>query len=862
MNPRASSQTTTIPGSAPAARVPGADATSPDILLVDDRPENLLALEALLANHPGKLVKAQSGQDALRRLLEQDFAAILMDVQMPGMDGFETAQYVRKRERSRHTPIIFITAFDRSEAVVAKGYSVGAVDFLFKPIVPQVLQAKVAAFVELFRKTEEVKRQSRELMLAQAREAEQRLAQERRAWEADQLRAEVDREKRRAEELAQLERHRRRSEERFRSLVTATSQIVWVANAEGEFAERQEAWAAFTGQPFEEHRDLRWLDAVHPDERAQSSSLWTRAVRTRSVFRIEHRLRRHDGAYVPMSVRAVPVLEPDGAVREWIGAHADITERRRVQEELVRAKEAAEVADRAKSQFLANMSHELRTPLNAVIGYSEMLQEVCEERGLTNLLPELGRIHTAGKHLLALVNDVLDLSKIEAGRMELFLETFDIATTVDEVAATVQPLLEKNGNTLEVRCDPDIGLMHADVTKVRQAMFNLLSNAAKFTRNGSIVVDVTKHPDRRSERVRLAVSDTGIGMSPEQVGRLFQPFTQADASTTREYGGTGLGLSITRRFCQMMGGDVSVTSMPGKGSTFVVELPVRVVDPVGRNGEAHPHHLALPEPRPAQPCDGATVLVVDDDADARELTRNLLAREGYRVVTAADGAEGLRLARELRPLAITLDVLMPQMDGWAVLSSLKGDEELASIPVIMVTMTGDRQLGYALGAADFLTKPIERERLVSVLRRFACRTTPCTALIIDDDPSSDDLLRPVLEAEGWAVSSARDGDEGLRKVGELSPDLVLLDLVMPGKNGFEVAAEMQLNPAWRTIPVVVMTAKDLTPEERIRLDGLVGRVLQKGPGSARALLRAIHEIPALCRVEGAEATAASTGGGA
>jgi PAS domain S-box-containing protein len=838
----------------PAGLTRDTEPASADILLVDDRPENLLALEAILGGVGGKLVKAHSGPEALKKLLAQDFAVILLDVQMPGMDGFETATFIRQRDRSRHTPIIFVTAYDRSEAAVVKGYSVGAVDFLFKPIVPEILKGKVTAFIDLFRKTEEIKRQARQLLEAEEREAQQRLAEQRQRWEADRLRDEITREKRKAEELEQLERERRRSEERFRSLVTATSQIVWTAAASGEFESEQPAWSEFTGQSFQELRGRGWLNAVHPDDRDRTSRVWQRAVQTRSLFQVDHQLRRHDGTYVPMSVRAAPVLEADGSIREWVGAHADITGRRRAEEELLRAKDAAEVANRAKSQFLANMSHELRTPLNAVIGYSEMLQEECEDLGAKSLIPELGRIRDAGKHLLALVNDILDLSKIEAGRMELFLETFDVCAAVNDVSMTVQPLVEKNGNTLEVRCPRDIGRMHADLTKVRQAMFNLLSNAAKFTRQGSITLEVERAPGETGEgaTIEFRVRDTGIGMTPQQVARLFEPFTQADASTTREYGGTGLGLSITRKFCQMMGGDVTVKSEAGRGSTFIIRLPVEVPDPDGA-----PNESGAPEaPRGAAttPADAArcaapgqpTILVVDDDEDARALATHILSSEGYQVMTAADGPEGLRLAKAHHPTAITLDVLMPQMDGWAVLTSLKSDPELADIPVIMVTMTGDRNLGYALGASDFMTKPIDRSRLAALLKRYACPRVPCRALIVDDDPVSRATMRPALEAEGWVVDVAADGETGLRRVAEAPPDLILLDLMMPGMSGFEVATELHRNPVSRSIPVVVMTAKDLTQEDRQRLNGHVARVLQKGRDGTDELLQAIIEITAAC----------------
>jgi signal transduction histidine kinase len=388
-----------------------------------------------------------------------------------------------------------------------------------------------------------------------------------------------------------------------------------------------------------------------------------------------------------MSVRAVPVQSRDGSIREWVGLHSDITDRKEVEEDLRRAKEAAESANRTKSQFLANMSHELRTPLNAVIGYSEMLREEAQDLALDSFVPDLEKIGAAGRHLLALINDILDLSKIEAGKMELFLEDFAVDDAVREVAATVRPLVEKNGNRLQVECPDDIGTMHADLTKVRQSLFNLLSNAAKFTRQGTITLSIARERKEDRDWIVMRVADTGIGMSPEQQARLFEPFTQADASTTRQFGGTGLGLAITRRFCRMMGGDIEVGSEPGKGSMFTVCLPAVVLplepeDTVTVTSEAE--HTA----------DAANiVLVIDDDPNARNLMQRFLAREGFEAVTAASGEEGLAAARRLHPRVITLDVMMPRMDGWEVLTQLKADPNLCDIPVVMLTMVDNRNLG-------------------------------------------------------------------------------------------------------------------------------------------------------------------------
>jgi signal transduction histidine kinase/DNA-binding response OmpR family regulator len=505
--------------------------------------------------------------------------------------------------------------------------------------------------------------------------------------------------------------------------------------------------------------------------------------------------------------------------------------------ELAMARDEALEATRAKSVFLANMSHELRTPLNAILGYSEMLQEEAGDLGQEEFIPDLQKIHGAGKHLLALINDILDLSKIEAGRMDLFLEAFDIAPMIRDVVTTVKPLVEKNANTLAVHHASDLGAMRADLTKVRQALFNLLSNACKFTTQGTITLEVVRDTVDGAAWLTFRVIDTGIGMTPEQMGRLFQAFSQADSTTTRQYGGTGLGLVITQHFCHMMGGDITVESALGQGSTFTIRLPAEVSDP-----KAAPVLRAAAATASALPEGAPTALVIDDDPTVHDLMQRFLSKEGLRMRAASSGAEGLRLAHTLRPAVITLDVLMPGMDGWTVLTGLKSAPDLADIPVIMLTIMDDKGMGYTLGAADYLTKPIDWERLAAILRKYPCAHPPCAVLIVEDNAAMRAMLRRELEKEGWVVTEAANGREALECVAANRPELILLDLMMPEMDGFAFVEELRQYEAWRSIPIVVLTAKDLTPDDCQRLNGYVEQILQKGAYSWEELLREVRDL--------------------
>ena len=512
--------------------------------------------------------------------------------------------------------------------------------------------------------------------------------------------------------------------------------------------------------------------------------------------------------------------------------------------DLEAATQEAQQANDAKSAFLASMSHELRTPLNAVIGYSEMLEEEAVDEGLTEFIPDLKKINAAGKHLLSLISNVLDLSKIEAGKMNIYNEWIEVPNMVEEVVGTIQPLVEKAGNRLVVDCAEDCGKMYGDLTKIRQALFNLLSNSAKFTKDGELGLKVWREFRGSSADIMvMEVSDTGIGMDEEQVARLFTAFTQADSSTTRNYGGTGLGLTITKEFCELMGGAVEVTSEPDKGSVFTIRLPA------GSNEEEEPVPTLTPEEAilAAQAASAAgepkgTVLVIDDEANIRELMVRSLTKAGFHVETAVSGSLGIELARQLKPAVITLDVMMPGMDGWAVLTQLKGDPELREIPVIMMTMLDDKRLGFSLGASEFLTKPVDSRLLADLIRRFQRQDAPY-ALIVEDDLDSQQLLSRQLEKSGWENKTADNGKEALDVIEKHgNPALILLDLMMPVMNGLQFVEALRSNPSRRGIPTIVITGKEVTDEERAILNGDVMEILQKGEHTSNELLAEVRDL--------------------
>jgi signal transduction histidine kinase/DNA-binding response OmpR family regulator len=509
----------------------------------------------------------------------------------------------------------------------------------------------------------------------------------------------------------------------------------------------------------------------------------------------------------------------------------------RMTEELGRLYHQLEAANRHKSEFLASMSHELRTPLNAIIGFSEVLLERFFGDLGSKQEEYLQDILDSGRHLLSLINDILDLSKVEAGRMELELGSFSLPEALENGLTMVRERASRHGITLSLDVDPVIDVIEADERKVKQVVFNLLSNAVKFTPDGG-QVGIKAGMDHRE--IRIIVWDTGIGIAPEDQERIFEEFQQVGEGYTEKREGTGLGLALAKRFVELQGGQIWVESEVGHGSRFTFTLPVRIAPQL----EVTPALAERPAVGPE--CEGPVVLVVEDDPQATELLRLYLEGAGYCVEVARDGEEGFDKARLLHPALLTLDLLLPKVDGWDLLVRLKGEPATHEIPVVIVSIVDQRGRGFALGAADYLVKPISREELLNALHRVGLtqrrQREVVTILTIDDDPMAVELVEAILTGEGFRVLKAYGGEEGLTVARQELPALIILDLLMPDVDGFAVVERLRADPVTAAIPIVILTSKSLTPDEKDRLNGEIAYLARKGEFSRTAFVELVRGL--------------------
>lgn len=625
----------------------------------------------------------------------------------------------------------------------------------------------------------------------------------------------------------------------YRTLIEAAPQVIWVADADGQVALLNKAWHEFSGRTEAESLGTRWAEALHPEDLPDVLAKWERAYNHGETYSGECRFQAKDGSYQTFIFIGTPVRNDSGEIINWVGINTNIADRVQAEIALQEAKDAAEYANRAKSEFLATMSHELRTPLNAIIGFSEILRD--EILGtLNDEQKELVLdIHTSGNHLLAMINDILDLSKIEAGRMDLQLERFSIQEAVTEVNTIITALANKKQIQLALELNQDVTI-EADKLKFKQILYNLLSNAIKFTDEGG---KVTTKFETSSSALLGSVTDTGVGISPRDREKLFQPFTQLDASSTRAHGGTGLGLALTNRLIQLHGGKMWVDSEIDKGSTFSFTFPL--------HQQTEQVEVTTPDTSTSENTaslnNNRTILIAEDNEQAAQLLGIYLTEAGYQVEYATDGEEAIEKATEIRPFAITLDILLPKKDGWQVLREMKMKPNLQSIPVIIVSVTEERQLAFGLGAVDHLVKPIDKETLLASLQslKLPSRDGSPRILVVDDDPQTVRLLSTVLTSDGYEVLKVYGGSEAIETAVSQSPDLIILDMMMPQVDGFQVIQRLTGDPRTCDIPIVICTALDLTNEDRDRLNGQIQSIIRKTGNVKEELLAAIKRIERL-----------------
>lgn len=664
-----------------------------DILLVDDREDGLIALEALLSEYKNyRLVKASSGHEAISLLDGYDFAVILLDVQMPELDGFQTAEIIRRRARHRHIPILFVTAINKDERYIYRGYEAGAVDYIFKPFDPVILKSKVSVFADLHLKNRQLREQSKQL-------AEREIL----------------------EQKAHLQSVELESLRRYRNLAESIPHIVLRASPSGGLEYANQLWTAYTGMSEIESLGLGWQEAISPDDLPETLSRWAAAMKVARRYETECRIRRHDGVYRWHWIKADPELDAQGNIMAWLGTCTDIEDRKTFEEKLKEAQRHAEAASDAKTHFLANMSHEIRTPLNAIMGFTELLLD-------TNISTEeqmkgVSIVRRNCHQLLKIVDEILDISKVEAGE----LVTEKIETPIISLLNEVRMLLLVQARKKAIELDFELtsripSRVLTDSTRLRQIILNIVGNALKFTQTGKIEVQTrfATSMDGRS-MLYFTVTDTGVGIDSKSIEKIFQPFSQADSSTTRIFGGTGLGLALARRLARAMGGDVTlIKSDPGRGSTFLISVEVEVPDSSGWSSDESANSdleiAAVPDLPASGPLSGKRILLVEDAEDNQYLIQQFLSRTGAILDMANNGEEGVNKALNNDYEVILMDIQMPLVDGYQATTRLRAAGYKK--PIIALTahaLVEEREKCLRTGCTGHLTKPIDRRLLIESL---------------------------------------------------------------------------------------------------------------------------------------------------
>jgi PAS domain S-box-containing protein len=664
--------------------------TEPMILIVDDNAANLLALEAILLPLGHGVARANSAEQALRQLLQHEFALILLDVQMPGMNGFELATLIKSHPRLAYVPIIFVTALSREATHIGKGYAHGAVDYLLKPFDPEILRAKVNVFMELHRRQETIQEQARLIHEHELRELE------------------------------------RRSDERFRDLTESVPLPVWGVRSNGVVYTSNRAWTEYSGLAAEQTGVLLESPTIHPEDVDRVRARWSKGNSDELPFDVECRLlRRRDREYRWHLLRGVPEHNGRALYASWIVTATDIHEQKMAEEQRTRlleseqhAREAAEAANRMKDEFLANVSHELRTPLNAILGWARMLRTSMLDAA--RVPHAIATIERSAQAQAKLINDILDVSRIVTGKLRLQIASLDLAKVIAEAVDTVRPAAEAKGVAITFHVEAGEHPLVGDASRLQQVVWNLVSNAVKFSSSqGRVDVEL----QRDGNLARISVNDTGIGISPEFLPNVFDRFRQWDGTTSRSHDGLGLGLAIARRLVELHGGEIQASSAGlGKGSTFTVTLPIGMVSPAKADGpvlgpEANGSDACIA----AQRLDGLTVLYVDDLPEARELVDAVLSLYGAKVVTVQSAAAAIEIVRSSPPDVLVSDIGLPDEDGYTLIRRIRSLDSPEARAVPAIALTGyarpeDRLRAKHEGFQMHLAKPVEPFELVALVK--------------------------------------------------------------------------------------------------------------------------------------------------